>query len=188
MAKLLANRLAPRLHELISINQSAFVKDLPIQDNFFLVQQTAKLLHPQRIPSILLKLDISKAFDSVACPFLLEVPRHRSFGYRWINLIALLLCTSSSRVLINGSPSTTITHARGLRQGDPISLMLFLPVINVLEAMFRKLDAEKILRLLPHAIKNRTSLFVDDVALFLGPTPHDLRSTRFLLQLFRAAS
>lgn len=45
LVKLLAEHLVPRLPELISINQGAFVKGHSIQDYFFLVQKTMKLQH-----------------------------------------------------------------------------------------------------------------------------------------------
>jgi hypothetical protein len=48
VTKLLANCLAARLQEMVSSNQSAFVKGRFIQDNFMLVQQTARFLHQQR--------------------------------------------------------------------------------------------------------------------------------------------
>jgi hypothetical protein len=73
ITKLMANRLVGRLQEMVSPNQSAFIKGRFIQDNFMLVQQTAQFLHQQKQPHILLKLDISKAFYSVAWPFLIEV-------------------------------------------------------------------------------------------------------------------
>lgn len=105
-----------------------------------------KLLHRKRVSSLLLKLDISKAFDFVARSFLLEVLSHRGFCYKWINLITVLLRSSSSRVLINGSPSDSepIMHGRGLHQGYPISPMLFLLVIDVLDALIGKFDHEHI--------------------------------------------
>jgi len=65
LTKILANRLAPLLDSLVSSNQSAFVRGRCIHDNFILVQQTVKVLHRQKVPSLFLKLDISKAFDSV---------------------------------------------------------------------------------------------------------------------------
>ena len=88
VTKLLANRLASRLQQLVSPNQSAFIKGRFIQDNFMLVQQTARFLHQQKQPRILLKLDISKAFDSVSWPFLLEVMQHLGFGPIWRDLVS----------------------------------------------------------------------------------------------------
>jgi hypothetical protein len=48
ITKMLANRLASKLHSMVSPKQSAFIKDRFIQDNFVLVQQTARLLHQQK--------------------------------------------------------------------------------------------------------------------------------------------
>jgi hypothetical protein len=96
LTKLLANRLARRLHDMVSPNQSAFIKGRFIQDNYMLVQQTTRYLHQQKQPRMLLKLDISKAFDSVSWPFLLEVLQHLGFGQVWRDIISGLLWTSSS--------------------------------------------------------------------------------------------
>lgn len=63
----------------------------------------------------MLKLDISKAFDSVQWPFLLEVLRALGFGDRWIAWVCGLLATSSTSVLVNGVPGAPILHCRGLR-------------------------------------------------------------------------
>ena len=48
VTKVLANRLAPMLKELVATNQSAFVKGRCIHDNYMLVQQTIKMLHRKR--------------------------------------------------------------------------------------------------------------------------------------------
>jgi hypothetical protein len=58
---------------MVSTNQSAFIKGRFIQNNFMLVQQTTRFLHSQKQPRILLKLDITKAFDLVSWYFLQEV-------------------------------------------------------------------------------------------------------------------
>ena len=116
VTKLLANRLAPKLQEMVSPVQSAFIKGRFIQDNFMLVQQTARYLHQQKEPRILLKLDISKAFDSVSWPFLLEILQHLGFGQIWRDIISGLLYTSTTQVLLNGIPGDHISHRRGLRR------------------------------------------------------------------------
>ena len=66
VTKLMANRLAGRLDQLVSPNQSAFIKGRFILDNFMLVQHTTRFLHQQKQPRVLMKLDITKAFDSVS--------------------------------------------------------------------------------------------------------------------------
>jgi hypothetical protein len=84
VTKLLANRLADRLQNMVSPNQTAFIKKRFILDNFMLVQQTTRFLHCQKQARILLKLDISKAFDSVSWAFLLEVLKKLGFGQIWV--------------------------------------------------------------------------------------------------------
>ena len=48
VTKILANRLASYLNQLVSPNQSAFIKGRFILDNFMLVQHTTKFLHQQK--------------------------------------------------------------------------------------------------------------------------------------------
>jgi hypothetical protein len=45
-----------------------------------------KSLHRKKVASLFLKLDITKAFDSVSWAFLLEVLSHLGFGARWCDL------------------------------------------------------------------------------------------------------
>lgn len=119
--KVLSSRLAVELPFLVENHQSAFVKGRSIHDNFMLVQCTAQRLHALRDPAIMLKLDISKVFDSVQWPFLVEVLRAMGFGARWLDWICGLLSTSSTRIMVNGTPGRPIQNRIGLRQGDPIS-------------------------------------------------------------------
>jgi hypothetical protein len=115
ITKAMANRLTSKLSTLISPCQSAFMKGRCIHDNFILVQQTARALHRQNNPRVLLKLDINKAFDLVSWPFLFKVLSHLGFGPFWCNILSKLLRSSSTRVLVNGEPDDLICHQRGLR-------------------------------------------------------------------------
>jgi hypothetical protein len=79
ISKAMETKLDPIAHRIISPNQTAFIRD-----NFLLVKESAKLLHKRKIPSLLLKVDMAKAFHSISWPFVLSVLRQRGFGPRWI--------------------------------------------------------------------------------------------------------
>ena len=189
VAKCLANRLAPELDNLVGVNQSAFIKKRSIHDNFKFVEQAARLLHRKRKPALLLKLDISKAFDTVSWPFLLQVLEALGFGIRWRDWIASLVSTASTRVLLNGDPGNLICNARGLRQGDPLSPMLFILVMEMLQRLFQRAASLGILS--PPAsqvIQHQCSLYADDVVLFVNPAAQDMITTKEILALFGDAS
>lgn len=92
VSKILPNRLSLPLHALVLANQSAFIKGWNIHDNFLFDQQMVNSLHGKKKAHILLKLYISKAFNSVSWSFLLEVLWYMGFGQQWRNLMCLLQC------------------------------------------------------------------------------------------------
>jgi hypothetical protein len=189
LSKLLTNRLAPELNHLISINQTAFIKKRCIHDNFMYVQQVVKDLYKKRIPSIFIKLDISKAFDSVNWPYLLTIMQHLGFGQRWRNWISSLWCTASSCYLVNGEPSARILHCRGVRQGDPLSPMIFLLAMEPLHRLFKKAQDNGLLDIVTKSCESfRVSLYADDAAVFIKPSRHDLQVVNCILQIFHQAS
>jgi hypothetical protein len=167
ITKILAERLAPRLHELVSGCQNAFIKKRCIHDNFVYVQNVIQALHKGKRPSLFIKLDISKAFDSVSWVFLLETMQALGFGQRWRDWIATLLATSTSRILLNGVPGRKFNHARGLYQGDPLSLMIFILAIDPLYKLIEVAASRGLLhRVLPKSAKLCCSLYADDAAIF----------------------
>lgn len=175
ITKVMANRLAPKFATMIAPNQSAFVRGRRIHDNFLLVHHMTRYLHSQRKPTLLIKLDITKAFDSISWAFLLDVLRHLGFGHCWRSLICALLASSSTRVLLNGYPGQPIRHYRGLRQGDPLTPMLFIIAIDVLRRLISK--AEDLQLLTPLAARqpqHRASFYANDVVVFTAPIEENL--------------
>ena len=82
-----------------------------------------------------------------------------------------------------------IKHRRGLRQGDPLSPMLFILVIDVFGLLFSKAEEAGLLQNLSSRKKlHRISMYADDVALFLHSKTADISLTLDILQLFVDAS
>lgn len=96
-----------------------------------------------------------------------------------------MLTTSSSRVLLNGSPLQPIQHGRGLRQGDPLSPSLFILAIDPLQRLPVKATERGILSKIGGCnARLRVSIYADDAAIFIKPTPMDVQNTKRLLSLF----
>ena len=91
-------------------------------------------------PRCLSKLIWQRHFDSVAWPFLLEVLEHAGFPARWRDWVSAMLRTASTRVNVNGRPGHRIRHAHGLRQGDLLSPLLFVIVMEVLNELIAEDD------------------------------------------------
>ncbi|KAL9691889.1 hypothetical protein QQ045_012316 [Rhodiola kirilowii] len=104
ISTLLANRLKPVLKYLVKEAQSAFVKDRNIAYNICMVQELVCNYNRKCVSKrCLLKLDISKAYDTVDWRFLQHSLELLGFPIRFINWI--MACVSSVKffVLINGS-------------------------------------------------------------------------------------
>lgn len=90
---------------------------------------------------------------------------------------------------MNGVPGDLIQHQRGLRQGDPLSPMLFIIVMDVLNAMINKASETGLLQpILTRGTSQRMSLYADDVVLFLGPCTKDLELIKEILRVFGEAT
>jgi hypothetical protein len=188
-AKVLSLRLAPKLDNLVSKNQNAFISGRSLHDNFILVRQSMRLLHRLHEPRLLLKLDLAKAFDTISWAFLFEALRRYGFGSKFLDWLALLLSTASTRVLLNGCPGPPIWHRRGLRQGDPLSPQLFVLAVDTLGRLIKHAADAGILRAL-HTSRPIpvVSLYADDVVLFCHPSASDINAIKAILQLFGQAS
>lgn len=163
----MANRLGAYLDSLVSRSQSAFIKKRSIHDNFLFTQNLIKELYRAKKPTLFLKLDIAKAFDTVRWDFLLEVLQQLGFGVKWREWVSALLATANSSVLLNGTRGKGFKHRKGLRQGDPLSPMLFILAFDPLQRLLQLATEEGVIQPIQHhAAKLRISMYADAAALY----------------------
>lgn len=87
----------------------------------------------------------------------------------------MILSTGSTSILLNGVAGPSIWDARGLRQGDPLSMMMFIIAMDALILLVSKADAMGLLSSFPSDInKQRLAIYVDDVILFLRASTADV--------------
>lgn len=87
-------------------------------------------LHREEEKGVILKLQ--------KVDFLFEVLESRGFGRTWIGWIKKIVEGGSFSGLLNGVESNTFKVSKGLRQGDPISPLLFNLVGDLLTKMLAK--------------------------------------------------
>jgi hypothetical protein len=133
------------------------------------VQEVIKDLDKRKISALFIKLDISKAFDTVNWPYLLNIMEYLGFGLRWRNWIPSLWNTTSPTFLVNEESRKKILHCRGVRHGDPLSPLLFILTMEPLHKLIKRAQQMGLLTTLSRGTeKYRTSMYVDADALFIA--------------------
>lgn len=115
LAKTLANRLKQVIGKLINESQTAFIKDRSIFYGAVLLNEAIEDARKSKVKRLFLKLDFSKAFDTISWDYLIDVMTKMGFPSRWVCWIKECLTTANANVLVNGSPSGEFEMTRGIR-------------------------------------------------------------------------
>ena len=181
VSRLFHRLLASRLSQIIDISprQKAFARRDGICENLFLLNSIIKRHKMNVKPLKLCFLDVSKAFDSVSHYAIKALARRVNMPKDMIDYIGNLYDGNSTRIKINSILSDEIRICRGVKQGDPLSPLLFNSVIDYCVDGLIEEDAIKV-----DSLAVTHLAFADDIVVFSDTTEGlqrqvDILSTRF---------
>ena len=131
-SKALANRLSKVLPSIIHEYQTCSVPGRTIFENLSLLRDTLDYVNITNETGILLSLDQEKAFDRVDRSFLSNVLKRFGFGPVFQRWISTLYDSARMKILVNVFLTDEIPLERGVRQGDPLSPLLYVLCAEVL--------------------------------------------------------
>jgi hypothetical protein len=123
----------------------------------------------RKLKGAILKLDLSKVYDRVSWLYSRLLITHLGFEVSFIRWVLSCITTVSFSVLINGSASHFFHLERGLRQGCPLSPLLFLLVVEGLNRAIGEARRNKTFSGIQiyRTLQITHLLFVDDALIFL---------------------
>ena len=141
----------------------------------------------RKIDGVVFKVDFKKAYDKVKWPFLQQALRMKGFDQAWRRQVESFMQKGGVGIKVNEDIGHYFQTHKGMRQGDPMSLILFNIVVDMLAILIgRAKEAGQVGGLVPHLVDGGVSIlqYADDTIIFME---HDLakaRNMKLVLCLF----
>ncbi|KAL9685919.1 hypothetical protein QQ045_023373 [Rhodiola kirilowii] len=191
-SKILNDRLKIFLPKLISNEQSGFVEGRSIHESIGLAHDIVKDINNKVYGgNVVIKLDMSKAYDRLSWNFLLKMLRFFGFCEQWCDLIYRNISNCWYSVAWDGDCFGHFKSNRGVRQGDPLSPSLFILAMEYFSQslnqtmLSRKIQAyrTKGCKLTFHHL-----LYADDMLVFSNGHKNSIRRLQRVINGFCDAS
>ncbi len=121
LTKILTNRLTPYLENIVPMEQKCGVDGRRMRD----VIRNLDSYRDESAEGFLVCIDQEKAFDRVNHDYLFKTLETFGINGNFLKITKTLYHNITSQVMINGSPTNKIPIKRGVRQGCPYSMLLF---------------------------------------------------------------
>jgi hypothetical protein len=138
ITKVLTIRLTPIAGRLICAEQTTFIKGRNIMNGVMVLHEVMHETKKRKETGSILKLDFEKAYDKVSWKFLLECLKLRGFNEKWCEWVNHMLTGGTVYVKINDHLGPYFMSHKGVRQGDPLSPILFNFVADCLTKLVKQ--------------------------------------------------
>lgn len=132
-AKILANRLKVFLVDYIKEEQPGFIPQRHLKDNIRTVLNVIEYYEKHTEKSVeLVFLDAEKAFDNLNWKFMLLILEKMKIGEKFLNAVESIYEEQEASLVITLDPTKSFLVKKGVRQGCPLSPLLFILVLEIL--------------------------------------------------------
>lgn len=180
-------RIIANSSTIIHSDQTGFIPKRVAQTNLETLDHFYYSYPNNRAPWILACIDFEKAYDTISHSSLMTTLEAFNFGTITTNRARALQTKASARFIVNNTYTDKIPLARGVRQGDPSSPILFSIILEPLLCAFRnRLQGLHRPGIQRHPLL-KVKAFADDICLYLKDSD-DLMVTGQLLTSFSTAT
>ena len=185
------NRITTVAQKVICPTQTTFMPGRHILEGVLILHETIHELHRKKLDGVILKSDFEKAYDKVQWPFLQQVMRMKGFDPKWCHWINQFVSRGSVGIKVNDDLGHYFQTKKGLRQGDPLSPIMFNIVADMLATIIARAKEDgQVEGLIPHLVEGGVSIlqYADDTILFMS---HDLEKAlnmKLILCIFEQLS
>ena len=156
-----------------------------------ILHETIHELHSKRKDGVIFKIDFEKAYDKVNWSFLQQTLRMKGFSHQWCEWVQKFTQGGNVNIKVNDQLGSYFQTRKGLRQGDPMSPILFNIVVDMLAIMIaRAKEAAQVKGVIPNLIQDGLSIlqYADDTVIFMSHDVEKAVNMKLLLTTFEQLS